>query len=138
MLLDTHVWVAAALDDRRQLGPRVRHLLERAAARGRLHLSTLSIFELTSLHLTGRIRLAMPIETWIRESIERSTLRLSEVTVSIAIDAGSIPGTALSDPFDRLLVASARQLDIPLVTRDRRILDYARITRQVRVVEAGR
>jgi PIN domain nuclease of toxin-antitoxin system len=29
------------------------------------------------------------------------------------------------DPADRLLIATARDLGVPLVTRDRRILDYA-------------
>jgi PIN domain nuclease of toxin-antitoxin system len=31
-----------------------------------------------------------------------------------------------SDPADRLLVATARALGVPIVTRDRRILNYAK------------
>jgi PIN domain nuclease of toxin-antitoxin system len=36
-----------------------------------------------------------------------------------------LPGELHADPADRLLIATARQLGVPLVTRDRRILDYA-------------
>lgn len=138
MLLDTHVWVAAASGDRRGAGPMLRRALERSTGLRQLHLSTLSIFELSALHLMGRLHLSLPIETWIRESVERSSVQLSEVTTTIAIDAGLISRTALPDPFDRLLVATARQLDVPLATRDRRILEYARATNQVRVVDAAR
>jgi PIN domain nuclease of toxin-antitoxin system len=37
-----------------------------------------------------------------------------------------LPGPLHNDPADRLLITTARALDIPIVTRDRRILDYAR------------
>ena len=36
-----------------------------------------------------------------------------------------LPGNLHGDPADRLLIATARELKVPLVTRDRRILDYA-------------
>jgi PIN domain nuclease of toxin-antitoxin system len=42
------------------------------------------------------------------------------------------------DPIDRLLVAAARDAEVPLVTRDRRLLDFAGRTRLVRVHDASR
>ena len=36
-----------------------------------------------------------------------------------------MPGTLHRDPADRLLIATARDLGAPLVTRDARILAYA-------------
>ena len=53
-------------------------------------------------------------------------VRIAEVTSEAAVDAGDIPRTALADPLDRLLVATARQLDAMLVTADRAILHYVR------------
>jgi PIN domain nuclease of toxin-antitoxin system len=53
------------------------------------------------------------------------------------VDAGYIPRTALADPMDRLLVATARQLDATFVTADRAILTYAR-GGHVRVHDASR
>jgi PIN domain nuclease of toxin-antitoxin system len=47
------------------------------------------------------------------------------LTVAIAVEASEIPLRLLKDPADRFLVATARHLGIPLVTRDKRILEYA-------------
>lgn len=137
MLLDTHVWIWEALDEAGRLGPHARRALARAGARFELRLSPASIFELSALHTAGRLRLAQPIDQWIRDSFERGGLRLVELTPAIAIDAGAIPTRALPDPVDRLLVATARAFDLRLVTRDRRILDYAADSGHVRVVDAA-
>lgn len=137
MLLDTHIWLWGAGGEVRRIGPRTRRAIERARTGGRLHVSAASIFEITALQLAGRIDLAMSAEAWIRESIEASGLKVLELTASIAIDAGSIPGTALADPCDRFLVASASRHALTLVTRDTRILDFARAARTVRVVDAA-
>lgn len=137
MLLDTHVWVWMVGDVPRQLGPRVRRRLLRAAGSGALCVSAASAFEITALHTAGRLRLTQPVERWIQESVERAGLRMLSVDHRIAIDAGSTPATALPDPLDRLLVATAREHGIALVTRDAVILDYARRTRLVDVVEAS-
>jgi len=41
------------------------------------------------------------------------------------IDSCRLPGVFHADPADRLLVATARSANAVLVTRDRKILDYA-------------
>ena len=43
----------------------------------------------------------------------------------VALSASYLPGNLHRDPADRLLIASARVLDVPIVTRDERILAYA-------------
>ncbi len=136
LLLDTHVWIWAA-SDAPALGAKARRLLHRIAAAGGLHVSSASVFEIAALHTAGRLLLTRPVERWLRESIERGRLRVVDVTPDVAIDAGAIPAPALADPLDRLLVATARDLDVPLVTRDRQVITYARRSRLVRVVNAG-
>jgi PIN domain nuclease of toxin-antitoxin system len=46
---------------------------------------------------------------------------LHSIDVAVADAAVSIPRDALSDPWDRFILATARALDLPLVTRDSRI-----------------
>jgi PIN domain nuclease of toxin-antitoxin system len=138
MLLDTHTWLWAALHDKRRLGPRTAREIERAASRGSAEISVASIFELTALAAAGRVRFATSAETWVRQSIEIARLQVAELTLAIAVEAGSIPTMALPDPIDRLLVATARNLDIPIVTRDARILDYIRTSRIGRAIDASR
>jgi PIN domain nuclease of toxin-antitoxin system len=136
MLLDTHAWIWAAADETRRLGPKTRRGIARAAAAGRLLVSTASAFEITALATSGRLRLNQPAERWIRESVERGGLRVIDIDADIAIDAGVIPAAALADPIDRLLVASARAYEVALVTRDQQLLDYAGRTGLVRITNA--
>ena len=137
MLLDTHVWIWAAADAPRRLGPRTRRLLARGGAADRLYVSTASAFEITALHTAGRLKFNQPAERWIRTSIERGRLHVLDVSTAIATDAGTVPADTLRDPIDRLLVATARDHDLSLVTCDEAILEYARVTHLVRVVDAS-
>lgn len=138
MLLDTHAWLWAALYDRRQLGPRTAKQIERAAGAGALVVSVVSMFEVAALAASGRLHLARSPEAWMRQAIEAGRIQIADVTSVIAIEAGSIPGVTLPDPMDRLLVATARSLDVPIVTRDARILDYVRTSRIGRAIDASR
>ena len=138
MLLDTHTWLWHALGDAKRVGPGARREIDRAAARAVAVVSVVSMFEVASLAASGRIRLATSSEAWMRQSIDAGRIRIAEVTSAIAIEAGSIPTAALPDPMDRLLVATARTLDIPIVTRDSRILDYIRKSRIGRAIDAAR
>jgi len=51
---------------------------------------------------------------------------LAALGPEIALDAWFLPGQVHGDPMDRLLIATARRLSAALVTRDDRILAYAR------------
>lgn len=98
-------------------------------------MSPISAFEVAALHHAGRIHFRVSAEQWIHEALQQ--IRVADLSVVVAIDAGSIPRTALPDPADRLLVAAARRGDGTLVTADRAILAYAR-TGHVRVHDASR
>ena len=137
-LLDTHAWVWSVEGDMKRIGPKARRALERAAARDQIRVSPASVFEVTALCLTGRLRFAQSAEQWIAEALSTPGVRVAELTVPIAIDAGHIPRTALADPIDRLLFATARRLDATLLTADQPMLAYAGDNRGVRAVDASR
>jgi PIN domain nuclease of toxin-antitoxin system len=137
VLLDTHVWVWSIEGDARRIGRRARQLLSGAESRDAIRISPATIFEVMALHTSGRLRFSRPAEQWIRDGLEAAGVRLAELTPSIAMDAGAMPRTALADPIDRLLVATARQLDTTFMTADSRILQYAAATRNVRVHDAS-
>jgi PIN domain nuclease of toxin-antitoxin system len=137
VLLDTHVWVWLVADAPGQLGPRTRRRLAKASGARAASVSVASVFEIAALQTAGRLQFTQPVERWIRESIERSGFRVIGMDRDIAVDAGLIPASSLSDPFDRCLVATAREYEIPLVTRYRTILDYAKRTGLVPVVDAA-
>ena len=138
LLLDTHVWIWTVEGDEKRLGRRSRSLLTTSEARGAIRVSPASVFEIVALHTLGRLRLTRTPERWIREALDATGLRVAELSIDVALDAGQIPPAAVADPIDRLLVASARQLDAVLMTADARILEYASSHRNVHVHDAGR
>lgn len=62
---------------------------------------------------------------WFARAMTTPGLRSAALTNDIAIQASHRPGTLHSDPADRLLIATASSLGIPIVTRDQKI-DYGR------------
>ena len=52
-------------------------------------------------------------------------ISVADLTPEIAVECHHLPGCPHNDPADRILVATARQERMTLVTRDRAILDYA-------------
>jgi PIN domain nuclease of toxin-antitoxin system len=137
VLLDTHAWIWSVEGDPRRVGRRSRGLLSRAQAQDAIRISPATVFEVSALHTAGRLRLARSPEQWILDALAVAGVRLAPLSAAVAIDAGGIPRTALPDPLDRLLVATARQLDATLLTSDGRILEYAAQTANVRVHDAA-
>lgn len=137
ILLDTHTWIWSIEGDVRRIGRKARALLARAETEDRIRVSPVSVFEIMALATSGRLRLSQPVEGWIRDSLATAGVRVAELTPAVAIDAGAIPRSALADPLDRLLVATARHLEATLLTSDAQILAYAATTRNVRGHDAA-
>ena len=137
LLLDTQLWIWSVEGDTRRISGRTRRLLQHAASGDSLRISPVSLFEVTYLHVSGRLRLTRSLEQWIGDAMTLSGVRVTELSTAVAIDAGYIPRTALADPIDRLIVATARHLDAVLVTADRAILEYGGLG-HVRVHDGSR
>ena len=137
LLLDTHTWIWTVEGNPRRIGRQARRLLSRAQSDGNIHVSPVSCFEITALHASGRLRLTRSPAQWIRDALEVYGVRVAEMSVDVALDAGSITRAALADPLDRLLVVTARQLDATFLTSDTQILAYAAATGIVRVRDAS-
>jgi PIN domain nuclease of toxin-antitoxin system len=63
---------------------------------------------------------------WYRRAIDRHRFTEIFVTADMALAAYELPEPFHEDPADRLIVATARLLQAPVVTIDRRILAYGR------------
>ena len=137
VVLDTHAWIWTVAGDAGRFGRRTRGVIARAAAADAIRISAATLFEIVALHVSGRLRLSRPPDQWLREALDLPGTRLAPLTGAMAIDAGYIPRTALTDPLDRLLVATARQLGATFVTADTRIIEYARAAGQSNVHDAA-
>ena len=137
VLLDTHVWIWVLEGDASRIGPRTRRQVRRGVADESIRVSVASVFEITALHASGRMRLTLPVDRWIDDAVAALRARLLDISLGVALDAGRTPRTALPDPMDRLIVATARDEGATLLTCDRVILNHARASRDVRAENAG-
>jgi PIN domain nuclease of toxin-antitoxin system len=71
--------------------------------------------------------LPKPIEEWFDIALSQEGVILISITPTIAIDAANLPGNFHKDPADRLIVATARAYDCPLITADREINAYPHV-----------
>lgn len=65
-------------------------------------------------------------KAWFSKVMAAPGIRKATMTPDIAVDASYLPGDLHGDLADRLLIATARHLRIPLVTRDTKIIEYAK------------
>lgn len=134
VLIDTHVWLWIAQGSDRLLETAGFTAIEKARSGGGVLISILSVWEVGLLASKGRIKLRRDTGSWIADALQEHDLRLQAMTVGIAVESTNLPGEFHSDPVDRILVATARELNIPLVTADARILAYAN-SGHVRAIE---
>jgi PIN domain nuclease of toxin-antitoxin system len=99
-----------------------------AAADKGVFVSPISAWEigLLSRPRSGRAVAFLPDPaTWFARFMTAPGIRLAPFTPDMAIAASHLPEPLHGDPADRLLIATARHLSLPIVTRDCRVLDYA-------------
>lgn len=119
LLLDTHVWIWLSIEEKRAVSKKTAAAIKN----GRIWISAISCWELAKLVERGRIRLSIPTIVWIRRSLNENDIRVADLTPEIAVESTHLKGFH-SDPADQIIVATSRLLGMPLVTSDRRILDF--------------
>jgi len=124
LLLDTHAWLWFFNGERR-LKPSSIARFDRAARLGALWVSVISIWEIGMLDSKGRIVLGRPVEEWVGEALDKPGLQLAGIEPAVALAASRLPGTCHNDPADRILIATARHMDMAIATADAAIGAYA-------------
>ena len=112
--------------DARKVGRSSREQMEELQRSGKLYLSDVSVLELARLEAEGRVDIGMSVERAIELSTKVANLQILPLSQSILIQSTRLPGKVHRDPADRLLIATAREHGLTLMTRDKLILDYAR------------
>ncbi|MEO6096407.1 MAG: type II toxin-antitoxin system VapC family toxin [Fibrobacteria bacterium] len=134
VLLDTHVWWWFAMRSDRLAETAALNLIRKALVHNQVLISVMSVWEIAMLESKHRIRLYQGLNTWVKEALASPGVRLQGLTPSIAIESTRLPGEFHADPMDRILVATARELNIPILTADAAIIAYAN-SNHVKAVE---
>jgi PIN domain nuclease of toxin-antitoxin system len=126
LILDTHIfiWLINNSDELSQQTK--RKIVKIVEDEGDIGISTISLWEISMLHSRNRILLNQPCLSWIKHSLQAPGIQVVDLSPEIVVDGYSLPNQFHGDPWDRIIVASARILDVPLMSRDERILDYSK------------
>ena len=79
------------------------------------------------LHAGNRLSLPCPLDEWLDQALQYPGVQLIPLSRTVAVNASRLPGEIHRDPADRMLVAAAIDLACPLVTADRKVLDYKHV-----------
>ena len=122
IVLDTHAWVWWIHSPEKLTSKQVSII--RANEKEVIGIPAISCWEIAKLVERGRLRLPCALEEWFDLALSYPGIEIIPLTPEIAIESTRLPGNFHRDPADQLIVATARVLKCPLVTLDRRILDY--------------
>jgi PIN domain nuclease of toxin-antitoxin system len=120
-LLDTHVWLWLQTTPER-LGDEVSELL--ADRTNTLLLSAASGWEIAIKYRLGKLPLPVPPAEYVPDRMRLSGVTPLPIEHTQALRVAELPDHH-SDPFDRLLVAQAQELAIPIVTADHQLSAYS-------------
>jgi len=120
LLLDTCalLWLANGAD----MSPESRT----AVVKKNLHVSPISAWEIANLVRKSRIAFTLPVAKWFLQTTSKMAAGTPQLTVEILAGSCDLPGSPPDDPADRIIIATAREADMTVVTRDKRILEYSR------------
>lgn len=115
-VVDTHALLFHAAGSRR-LGQKARGLFAEAeSGRALLYVPAAVVWETALLARAVRVNLRRPVRTFFEDLFSNPAYQPYDLTAAQVFDADELRFTR--DPFDGLIVAAARALQVPLISRD--------------------
>lgn len=123
LLLDTCAIIWIATDQ--NIGSKAKAAMNaELQANEKLRVSPISAWELGLLSAKGRLPSTRAPIALFKDVIATHGVRVEPLSPEVLVESSFLPGKIHADPADRILVATAREHDLTIVTRDRAILDY--------------
>ncbi len=125
-VFDTHIWLRASAGD--------RQLRALENFRGTAIVPAISIWEVAVLASKGRLELQPEVDRWIRENLQ-PPVRLEPLHPEISLESCRLEDFH-GDPADRLIVATALVLGVPLITADHQIISWNERHARLQIIRA--
>ena len=125
-LLDTHTWIWWHMNPTR-LSRKVKKLISDTEKYEELLLSVISPWEFSKLLEKKRIGISYNPEDWLNKALEMPKFRLIHLSPKIAYRSTILPQPFHNDPADQIIVATAREENATILTKDDLILEYSHV-----------
>lgn len=136
LLLDTHIWIWYLEGASQQLSRPVSSLIERSGKASRLLVSDISYWEVAVKAAKGKLTLSVDAGVWLSRASAAPGIRFLPIDRDVLLLSTRLAGTARNDPADRMLIATAQLNNVPLVTADKLVIDYAKSNPGTPVIDA--
>ena len=126
IVLDTHVlvwWVS----DPDKVSKRVQKVINAEVKTGQILVSSISVWEIYLLVKKRKLGFSIDIDSWMQKLESMAFLEFVPVDNRIAAKAVMLPDPLHSDPADRIIIATAREVGAQLATSDKKILSYRHV-----------
>jgi PIN domain nuclease of toxin-antitoxin system len=124
IVLDTHAWIWF-ISNPENLSKQAEKAVNKAVKDKSVLISSISAWELALLVKKKRLKLTLEVTDWIAKSERLPFMQFVPVTNSIAVKSVNLPTLLHPDPADRIIIATALSAGAPLITKDRKLLDYS-------------
>ncbi len=126
IVLDTHAWIWFASKPE-VLSRKAKKAIDAAVKAKSVLVSSISVWEVALLVKTKRLELSMDVADWLAKSENLPFIQFMPVSNSIAVKSVNLPQPLHPDPADRVIIATALSAGAPIVTKDKKISDYAHV-----------
>jgi PIN domain nuclease of toxin-antitoxin system len=89
-----------------------------------LCVSSMTAWEVGMLISKGRLPTTKVALAWFESAVADIGADIFDASLSVLMASSFLPQPIHNDPTDRILIATAREYDLTIVTRDRAILAY--------------
>lgn len=117
-----HIFGERWVDGSERLTKKHLEYIEEYQSQG-LGVSIVSCWEVAKLVEKNRLVFSCPVNEWLEVALAYPGVQLLNLTLPIVVDSAQLSGFH-NDPFDQVIVATARINNCPLLTVDGKILDY--------------
>ncbi len=125
IILDTHIWVWNVQEDNRLTEDQQQLIRDHES--DEIGICSISLWEVAKAVQLKRLNFPIPVDDWFEIALNSPRIVLLPLISRIAVESTQLPGQFHKDPFDQLIVATARVHDVPLVTADADILKYPHV-----------
>ncbi len=124
IVLDTHVWIWWLGDKTKLSSISMQRIEDELEQNSTIVLSSISVWEIAMLVGKGRLELTLNVRDWIRKTEGLPFVRFVPVDNTIMLRSVELPGKFHNDTADRIIVATAMTMGLPIVTKDKKIQFY--------------
>ena len=125
VLLDTHVWIWINSSPEKISSNASKILFNKK--NDNIFISIISCWEVSKLHENRKIGFNKPLYEWINRALEYPDLCVLELTPKACAKPSEFSRPEISDPIDQMIIATALENDLPLITADENLRKYSPI-----------